>query len=158
MKTVRNILIIVAVFAVFASCRKDCYMPTRSLLGIAFIDSATVKPVTVNGVTVKGVGSDSILYDSVNVSKVYLPLHITKDTTEFQFKVAAIGDFKEGVEFTLKVVHSTSPQFVNPECGCVPFQVIKKFEFSMPKLFKKVELYNSEIQNIEQDVHIKVYL
>lgn len=133
-------------------------MPTKSLLGIAFLDSATVKPVTVNGVKVKGVGSDSILYDSVNVSKVYLPLHITKDTTEFQFKVAAIGDFKEGVEFTLKVVHSTNPQFVSPECGCVPFQVIKKFEFSKPELFKKVELYNSEIQNIEQDVHIKIYL
>lgn len=158
MKTIRNILIIVAVFAVFASCRKDCYMPSRSMLGIMFLDSVTVKPFTISGVTVQGVGSDSLLYDSVNVSAVYLPLHLVKDTTDFKFKVSAIGDRKEGFEFTLKVVHSTNPQYVSPECGCVPFHTIKNFEFSKPELFKKTELFNSEVQNVEQDVHIKVYL
>ncbi len=158
MKTVRNILIIVAAFAVFASCRKDCYMPSRSMLGIIFLDSATVKPVNISGVTINGIGSDSLLYNNATVSSVYLPLHLTRDTTEFQFKVAAIGDMKEGVDFTLKVIHSTNPQFVNPECGCVPFHTIKEFEFSKPELFKKTKLFNSEVQNIEQDVHIKVYL
>ncbi len=123
-----------------------------------FLDSVTVKPVTLNGVTVKGVGSDSVLYDSVNVSAIYLPLHITKDTTEYDIKVTASSDMKEAVEFKFKVVHTTNPQFVSSECGCVPFHTIKSYEFSKPELFKKTELFNSEVQNVEQDVHIKVYL
>lgn len=139
----------------FTSCREGCYQPTRSVMGVGLLDSVSRKPVTVVGVTVRGLGTDSVLYKNASVNAVYLPLHITKDSTNYAI---SFTNGESVITDTLSVFHKQNPQFVNPECGCVPTFHIDSIKMrNNGKLFKVIELYNREVINVEKDIHVKIY-
>lgn len=146
-----------AFLVILSSCTTDCYQPKRSLLGVAFLDSQTVKPYTVKRLTVKGVGTDSILYNSVSASTVYLPLHIKSELTEYEFTVEPEREEEVSINFTLSISHDVRPQFVSPECDCVPTYRIKNVTHTPNKLIRKFEIYNDFVTNEEKAIHIKIY-
>lgn len=137
------------------SCREGCYQPTRSMFGVGFLDSLNRKPVTVSGVTVKGLGSDSVLYNNASVSAIYLPLHTTKDSTNYAIS------FKNGesvINDTISVFHKQETQFVSPACGCVPIFKVDSFKVKNPGgLYKTIELNSPEVINVEQNINVKIY-
>ncbi|MBQ6766600.1 MAG: hypothetical protein IJP50_06310 [Paludibacteraceae bacterium] len=159
MKTFTKIAVALALFAgvVLASCTSECYESRRSLLGVAFLDSISLKPLTVQRLTVKGVGSDSILYNNVNVNSVFLPLHITQEKTEYEFVIKPATEEEVTVSFVLTVNCNVRPFFVNKECGCVASYYIKDMSYTSNTFVKKAEIYKAEILNLEGDVHIKIY-
>lgn len=150
-------ILFVVLAVALTSCREGCYQPSRSLLGVAFVDSNSRKPVTVQGVSVQGVGVDSIIYNNVNVNAVYLPLHLEKDTTLYQFSFRYENDMV--IKDTLMVVHKLNAQFVSPACGCVPTFEIKEIGVTGDDLLiKDIEIYNGDVINVEQQVNVKIYL
>jgi len=152
----RTIYILLTLLAVaLTSCREGCYQPTRSLVGIGFLDSLSRKPVTFPSVTVRGLGSDSVLYKSSSVSAIYLPLHVSKDSTNY---VITFTNGEKVYNDTLNIFHTLNTQFLSPACGCVPTYVIDSFKIqNYGDLFKNIEFYNPEVKNIEQDIHVKIY-
>ena len=159
MRTLTKIAVAVALFAgmVLASCTSECYESRRSLLGVAFMDSLTLKPLTVQRLTVQGVGSDSVLYNNVSVSSVYLPLHITQEVTEYEFTINPATEEEPAISFILSVDCNLRPFFVSKECGCVASYYINGMSFTPNTFVKKAEIYKAEILNLEGDVHIKIY-
>ena len=145
MKTFTKIAVALALFAgvVLASCTSECYESRRSLLGVAFLDSISLKPLTVQRLTVKGVGSDSI--------------HITQEKTEYEFVIKPATEEEVTVSFVLTVNCNVRPFFVNKECGCVASYYIKDMSYTSNTFVKKAEIYKAEILNLEGDVHIKIY-
>lgn len=159
MKTLTKIAVAVALFAsvILTSCISECYESRRSLLGVAFLDSITLKPLTVQRLTVKGVGSDSVLYNNVSVNSVYLPLHLTQNITEYEFVLKPETEEEVTVSFILTVNCNVRPFFVSKECGCVASYYIKGMAYTPNTFVKKAEIYKAEILNLEGDVHIKIY-
>ena len=143
--------------AVMASCTSDCFMPTRSLFGVAFVDSLTLKSVTINRLSVQGEGSDSILYNNVNVSEVYLPLHVKQGVTVYNFTIASGSEEIPDITFKLTVNHTPRAQFVSPECGCLPMHTVNSVECEQIDIIKSEELIKTEVTNVEKDVHLKIY-
>lgn len=159
MKVYVKIAVVVAVLAgaVLASCTSECYQSKRSLLGVTFLDSLTMKPLTVQRLTVKGVGSDSILYNNVNVNTVFLPMHLTADLTEYEFTILPPTEEQVVISFILSVKHNVRPFFVSKECGCVASYEIRDMSYTPNVFIKKAEIYNPSVLNVEGDVHIKIY-
>ena len=159
MKVFVKIAVVVAVLAgaVLASCTSECYQSKRSLLGVTFLDSLTMKPLTVQRLTVKGVGSDSILYNNVNVNTVFLPMHLTADHTEYEFTILPPAEDQVVISFILSVKHNVRPFFVSKECGCVASYEIRDMSYTPNVFIKKAEIYNPSVLNVEGDVHIKIY-
>lgn len=159
MKVFVKIAVVVAVLAgaVLASCTSECYQSKRSLLGVTFLDSLTMKPLTVQRLTVKGVGSDSILYNNVNVNTVFLPMHLTADLTEYEFTILPPTEEQVVISFKLAVKHNVRPFFVSKECGCVASYEIRDMSYTPNVFIKKAEIYNPSVLNVEGDVHIKIY-
>ncbi|MBQ1752078.1 MAG: hypothetical protein II455_06055 [Paludibacteraceae bacterium] len=159
MKVFVKIAVVVAVLAgaVLASCTSECYQSKRSLLGVTFLDSLTMKPLTVQRLTVKGVGSDSILYNNVNVNTVFLPMHLTADLTEYEFTILPPTEDQVVISFILSVKHNVRPFFVSKECGCVASYEIRDMSYTPNVFIKKAEIYNPSVLNVEGDVHIKIY-
>lgn len=159
MKVFVKIAVVVAVLAgaVLASCTSECYQSKRSLLGVTFLDSLTMKPLTVQRLTVKGVGSDSILYNNVNVNTVFLPMHLTADLTEYEFTILPPTEEQVVISFILSVKHNVRPFFVSKECGCVASYEIRDMSYTPNVFIKKAEIYNPSVLNVEGDVHIKIY-
>lgn len=147
----------VVVCVALTSCTTDCYESKRTLLGVAFIDSLSLKPITIQRLTVKGAGSDSVLYNNVSVSTIYLPMHITQELTEYEFAIAPETEEEEMVFFTLSVNHTTRPFFVSKECGCIASHEVFEVCYTPNKLVKSIDIYNSSVLNVENDIHIKIY-
>ncbi len=139
------------------SCTTDCYESKRSMLGVAFMDSISLKPITVQRLTVSGVGSDSILYNNVSVSEVFLPMHVSNKITEYGFVIKPATDEGVVTSFVLTVNHDIRPLFVSNECGCVPSYEISNVVCTPNAFVKKFEVYKTSVTNIEGDVHIKIY-
>lgn len=155
-RTLYCIIVIAAV--VLTSCRENCYLPSRSLLGVAFVDSLSNQAINLNSLTVKAVGCDSVLYKNVTDKFVSLPLHITSNETDYKFAAAAFTEESDSVKFTLKVYHTSAPQFVSPECGCVPYyKVDSVIVESETRRVTGVELYDDNVVNAENSVHVKIY-
>ncbi len=151
------VVVVVLAGAVLASCTSECYQSKRSLLGVTFLDSLTMKPLTVQRLTVKGVGSDSILYNNVNVNTVFLPMHLTADLTEYEFTILPPTEDQVVISFILSVKHNVRPFFVSKECGCVASYEIRDMSYTPNVFIKKAEIYNPSVLNVEGDVHIKIY-
>lgn len=149
--------VVMTVLVSVSSCKKNCYSPSRSLAGVLFVDSVTRKAYTVKNLTVKAIDNDTILYNNVSVSAVYLPLHLSKNETTYTFTVVPATEGGSAVTYNLTLYHRMEPQFVSPECGCVPTYLLDSVKVDNNAAFKKMELYNKFVQNIEQDAHVKIY-
>lgn len=156
----RLLLIFIPLLLLAASCGNNCYVPQRAQAGVAFMDSTGLQPKDLYRVTVKGMGNDSLLYDAVaSLSVIYLPLKNSETSTQFEVTCQLSSD--EGAmlqNYLLTIQHTNYPQLISPECGCVMFHTITDAQFVGQEGASMVEIYNPQVVNIEQDVHIKVSL
>lgn len=142
----------------FAACDNHCYVPQKTALGIAFIDSATLKPYTVTELTLKGVGNDSILYNNVSASTVFIPLKQAAPQTDFEIAFKRNDPQATQQQYLLSVTYNAYPQLINPECGCVMFYELNSAACGNETEVLNVEIYNKNVENIQSDVHLKIYL
>ncbi|HPG55919.1 MAG TPA: DUF6452 family protein [Candidatus Enterocola sp.] len=157
LKTIYCIFSAIIIAVCMASCSGDCYVPTKARMGVAFMDSTTLKPYTINGLTVQGVGSDSILYNKVNTSVIYLPLHDNAEQTDFKITIASTVEGEQDKEYIMHIDHTPRPQLISPECGCVMFQTVISADVSPVMSDYTIEIYNAEVKNIENDIHLKIF-
>jgi hypothetical protein len=150
--------ITVAFLMVMMACNNNCYVPTRALLGVAFMDSAQLKPVTVKQLTIKGEGNDSILYNASSEQSVFLPLHQNQTVTRFEMSFLRHKEDTIPTAYTLEIKHQPYPQLISEECGCTMFHTIESAQLYNDTDTLDVEVYSSNIINVEGDVHVKVYL
>ncbi len=142
-------------------CESDCFVAQKALLGVIFYDEDDLSQHTFTYLTVKGVGTDSLLYDSVSTSTIYLPLKPNDDNTSFEctYSVAITDSTYEDFPFVINVSHTPQPQLISEECGCVMFQIINEFTLEGDAAADwRVEYYNTEITNVESDIHVQVYI
>lgn len=157
MRKLIGILSVVTLFALMA-CNNNCYVPTRALLGVAFVDSVKLTPLTVQQVTVKGEGNDSILYNATSQQTVFLPLHQNQSVTRFEVSFLRSNTDTIVTPYILEVNHTPFPQLISPECGCVMFHSIESAQLFNATDTLDVEVYSTNVINVESDVHLKVYL
>lgn len=157
MKKIIGILAVSALIALMA-CNNNCYVPTRALLGIAFIDSTKLAPLTVKQLTIKGEGNDSILYNASSESTAFLPLHQNQGVTRFEMSFLRNETDTLVTSYVLEVKHQPFPQLISPECGCVMFHTIESAQLFNATDTLNVEVYSTNVINVESDVHLKVLL
>ncbi len=141
------------------ACSNNCYVPTRALLGVSFLNAETLQPQDVTDLVVKGVGSDSVLYDmptAINV--IYLPLKPDGSSTSFDISFKSTQNEEQAGQYQLTVLHESYPQLISPECGCVMFHTIQGAQCSNESQTLQLEVYNPHVMNVENDVHLKIYL
>lgn len=154
-------IVIALLCVLFVACDNHCYVPQKSMLGIAFVDSTTLKPLGMNYIGIQGVGSDSIITTGQQASEIFVPLKQNAPQTDF---VLAFSRTIEGVEVItychLNVSYNAYPQLVNPECGCVMFYELESATCTNAETGEvlNMELYNTNVVNIERDVHLKIHL
>jgi hypothetical protein len=151
-------ILAVSVLFVLMACNNNCYVPTRALLGVAFVDSAKLAPITMQQVTIKGEGNDSILYNASSEQTVFLPLHQNQSVTRFEFSFLRHAEDESVTNYILEVKHTPFPQLISPECGCVMFHSIESAQLYNATDTLDVEVYSTNVINVESDVHLKVYL
>ncbi|MEE1183172.1 MAG: DUF6452 family protein [Paludibacteraceae bacterium] len=140
------------------ACTNNCYVPTRALLGVAFMDSAQLKPVTVKQLTIKGEGNDSILYNASSEQSVFLPLHQNQTVTRFDMSFLRHKEDTVPTAYTLEVKHQPYPQLISEECGCVMFHSIDTATCYNAQESLRVEIYSTNVINVEGDVQLKISL
>ncbi len=151
-------ILAVSVLFVLMACNNNCYVPTRALLGVAFVDSAKLAPITMQQVTIKGDGNDSILYNASSEQTVFLPLHDSQSVTRFEVSFLRHKTDSVVTPYVLEVHHLPFPQLISPECGCVMFHSIESAQLYNATDTLDVEVYSTNVINVESDVHLKVYL
>ena len=143
---------------VLMACNNNCYVPTRALLGVAFVDSAKLAPLTVQQITIKGEGNDSLLYNASSQQTVFLPLHDSQSVTRFEVSFLRHKEDESVTNYVLEVMHTPFPQLISSECGCVMFHSIESAQLYNATDTLEVEVYSKNVINVESDVHLKVYL
>jgi len=93
-KQSRDVYLVVSFRTTFPKTEHDTTLPDLSVYGLSH--------------------SDSLLYDSANVSKVSLPLNPSSDSTGFVLTCRADVD-------TLMLVYTRQPHLISYECGFVMY-------------------------------------
>lgn len=141
------------------ACTNNCYLPKRALLGVSFVDSTALKPKDIENVTVKGVGNDSILYDGVSkLNVIYLPLKQNETSTSFEISFKATPNESVLRQYILTVSHNSFPQLISEECGCVMFHTVDSAWWDGGLEMPRIEVFNPNVINVENDVHLKIYM
>ncbi|MGQ1787896.1 MULTISPECIES: DUF6452 family protein [unclassified Saccharicrinis] len=106
---------------------------------------------SVSDVVIYSIGVDSIPYDTVTVSDVYLPLNMHKDTSRF---IIEINELKDTVSF----VHQKELNFVSGECGFVFSFYLDTVLFSDVSFIDSVAIDYDEVIYNENLENVKIYL
>ncbi len=125
-------------------------------LGVSFWDDSLQRASSPR-VRVAGVGSDSVLYDSVTVSSMLLPLHDADSVTEYNVLVYAADTLCSDTVFTLRVEHTPLPRYVSPECGCAMFHEIKEASFSGNGVSKTVTVLSTQVTTEADEIHLQIH-
>ena len=126
-------------------------MSNQQSVQAGFYSSNSDKDSTVNNVVIYSVGIDSITYDTVSVSKVFLPLNMHKDTSEFIVEMNTLKD-------TIKFVHQKELNFVSGDCGFVFSFFLDTVIFTDKSFIDTIVVDNSEIIYNENFENVKIYL
>ena len=140
-----------------AACRPDCSLSLQTKLNVSFWNDSLgreSRPV----VRVHGVGNDSILYDSIGVSMLSLPLHDQQSSTDFEIQVFASDTTRSDTTFVLHVEHTPLPQYISPECGCSMFHELHKVSFAGEGTEKSVSVLSNQVTTDAHEVHVQVHL
>lgn len=113
--------------------------------------AANDKDSTVRNVFIYSLGVDSITYDTVTVNKIYLPLNLHKDTSQFIIDINTLKD-------TITFVHSKELNFVSGECGFVFSLYLDTVYHSDVSFIDSVAIVNDEIIYNENFENVKIYL
>ncbi len=154
----RLLIVWIPTLLLAVSCGNNCYVSQRAQAGVAFMDSTGLKPQTVYQVTVKGVDNDSILYDAVaSLSVIALPLKNSEESTQFEVSFQTTSEGAKQ-DYLLTIQHTNFPQLISPECGCVMFHSITDAQFVGESDAPSVVIYNPQVMNVEDEVHLKISL
>lgn len=108
--------------------------------------------------SVAGVGVDSLLYDSVVVSSIVLPLKMHDTVSDFS--ICVFNQTADGVTLrytdTLTVVHSNEQKLVSLECGCVVNHNIVNVNTTVHGV-DSVIIENSTVDYLVSDNNLKLY-
>lgn len=100
-----------------------------------------------------GEKGDSLMYSASKPTDISLALR--PDTTFTQFQVITLiednGDDEQYID-TVSISYSTTPHFIDMECGCSVFFDIKE-ALVTKHLFKSVNIKNKSITN-DENVHL----
>lgn len=153
MTIVRRVILWIGltVITVLVSCQPDnqCRKENIVQMQVSFKNKALSK-VSLDSVTIQGVGSDSVLYDNKkSVNEVSLPLHKTKDKTQFVFSNGVKVD-------TLSIEHLNTDNFISLECGCFVYHTIQR-AYSCGTWIDSVAIITTEITSINAEEHLQVF-
>lgn len=144
------------------SCQQDLSNTAMvaSLYRMVYDDESEVYEVQSYAVpmVVQGVGRDSLLYDSVGVSVMALPLQSHDTVTEFSLRAyRAVNDSVVEVSVdTLSVRHENRNTLVSLECGCVVDYVISGVGYTVHGI-DSVIVENSGVSYQTTDNNLRIY-
>jgi hypothetical protein len=166
----KKILLLLLIAVSFSSCEKDdiCTDETTPRLILEFFDvSNPTVPKNVINLKVKGVNSSLDLGLFTGVSKVELPLDITKDTTKYSLILNSTGSLGAPNEDFLEFNYTRQDVFVSRACGFKTVFTLNPSPNGVivtnaapPDLFWILpENINIETTNIatENETHVKIY-
>lgn len=153
MTTVRTLILWICLIGLTAlvSCQPDnqCRKENIVEMQVSFRNKAMSK-VSLDSVSIHGVGSDSVLYDNKkSVNHVALPLHKTKEVTQFVFSNGTKAD-------TLTLEHVNTENFISLECGCFVYHTLQN-AYSCGTWIDSVAIITTEITTINAAEHIQVF-
>ncbi len=146
------ILLIVFVYACGTENSDFCLSNQQSVQAGFYSSYATNdKDSTVRNVFIYSLGVDSITYDTVSVNKIYLPLNLNKDTSQFIIDINTLKD-------TITFVYSKELNFVSGECGFIFSFYLDTLYHSDVSFIDSVAIINDEIIYNENFENVKIYL
>lgn len=119
--------------------------------GFYSASSLTDKDTTVEDVVVYSLGIDSITYDTVSVNKLFLPLSMHNDTSQYIIEMNNLKD-------TISFVHQKELDFVSGECGFIFSFYLDTILFSDVSFIDSVAIDYDEINYNESFENVKIYL
>ncbi len=111
----------------------------------------TDKDSTVSDLVVYSLGVDSILYDSVSINKLYLPLNMLENESQFIFKL-------DGKEDTVTFIHDKELDFVSGECGFIFKFYLDTVKYSDYSFIHTAIINDDEVIYNENFENVKIYL
>ena len=105
-----------------------------------------------DSITVYGLDNDSILYEKVKLSALYLPLRTDKASfciTEYIFSLT------DDSYDTITIKHNNIDNYISFACGCIVFADLIETETTTHEI-DSVMIVNPSVQNV-QDTHINVF-
>lgn len=145
-------LSIIFVFACGSENTDFCLSNQQSVQAGFYSSYATNdKDSTVRNVIVYSTGVDSITYDTATVSKLYLPLNLHKDTSQFIIEINTLKD-------TITFVHNKELNFVSGECGFIFSLYLDTVYHTNSSFIDSIVIINDEIIYNENFENVKMYL
>jgi hypothetical protein len=149
MKNFYYILITVVLTASFSSCDEmgNICLSNQNSAQAGLYSAYTARDTVLTELYVHGIGNDSLLYDSVAISKLFLPLSMHADTSAFRIKVRRLID-------TIWFVYKRDLSYVSGDCGLtvsIELDTIwftNRFIDSVAIDYPFVE-YNESIENVK---------
>ena len=129
----------------------DFCLSNQQSVQAGFYSGNTSNDTTVSDVVIFSEGVDIILYDTVRVNELYLPLSMHKDTSRFIIEINALKD-------TVSFVHQKELNFVSGDCGFVFNFYIDTVMYSGLSLIDTVLIDNNSIIYNENFENVKIYL
>jgi len=114
MKNIYYIFLALILTVIFGRCDEmgDICLSNQNAVqaGLYSAYSLSDKDTVLTDLYVQGVGHDSLLYDSVAMNKLFLPLSMHSDTTAFRIKVKTLLD-------TVWFVYKRDLSYISGSCG-----------------------------------------
>jgi hypothetical protein len=154
MKNVYYIILIVILGFVFGRCETSdiCLSNQNSAqVGLYSAFSKVDKDTVLTDLYILGVGrEDSLLYDSVSLNKLFLPLSMHSDTSTFLIKVKTLLD-------TIWFVYDRNLTYVSGDCGMAVEIELDTVWFS-DRFIDSVAIIQPFIKYNENIENIKLYI
>lgn len=133
-------------------CEKD--LKAEAIATFKTLHNGLASDTVLSGVSLYGIRNnlnDSLLYDSVRVSKVYLPLNPNQEWSIFVLRIQNIID-------TIHIYHSSTAYLVSYTCGFSSNFEISSVHSTRNNI-KNVELINNEVYAEENEIteHFRLY-
>jgi len=133
----------------FSSCDEmgDICLSNQNAAQAGLYSAYTDRDTVLTELYVHGIGNDSLLYDSVAISKLFLPLSMHADTSAFRIKVRRLID-------TIWFAYKRDLSYVSGDCGftvSIELDTIwftNRFIDSVAIDYPFVE-YNESIENVK---------
>ncbi len=153
MKILLRAFALISIILIYACTDEttDFCLSNQQSVQAGFYSSYTFKDSSVSDVVIYSVDVDSITYDTVTVSDVFLPLNMLIDTSKF---IVEINSLKDTVSF----VHQKELNFVSGECGFVFSFYLDTVLFSDNSFIDSIAVDNNEIIYNENFENVKIYL
>ena len=146
-------LICLAITYACTSDDSDFCLSNQQSVQSGFFSSyyTTDTDTTVSDVIIYSTGIDSIPYDTATVKKMFLPLSMLNDTSQYIIEINKLRD-------TLSFVHTKELNFVSGECGFVFTFELDTILYTEKSFIDSVAIDYSSIVYGENIENVKIYL